>query len=72
MSLWNWDTLIYTTLNVIGLIIELFDNLDSELVAKYEFFKPITIEEIVIFMIVNRRKYRRVLIIIWNQYENCF
>ena len=59
---------------MIGLIIELFDDLDSELVAKYEFFKPITIEEIVIFMImvVNRRKYRRVLIIIWNQYENCF
>ena len=51
---------------MIGLIIELFDNLDSELVAKYEFFKPITIEEIVIFMImvVKRRKYRRVLIII--------
>ena len=59
---------------MIGLIIELFDNLDSELVAKYEFFKPITIEEIVIFMImvVKRRKYRRVLIIIWNQYESCF
>ena len=59
---------------MIGLIIELFDDLDSELVAKYEFFKPITIEEIVIFMImvVKRRKYRRVLIIIWNQYENCF
>ena len=59
---------------MIGLIIELFDDLDSELVAKYEFFKPITIEEIVIFMImvVKRRKYRRVLIIIWNQYESCF
>ena len=59
---------------MIGLIIELFDDLDSELVAEYEFFKPITIEEIVIFMImvVKRRKYRRVLIIIWNQYENCF
>ena len=59
---------------MIGLIIELFDDLDSELVAKYEFFKPITIEEIVIFMImvVKRRKYRRVLIIVWNQYENCF
>jgi len=27
------------------------NNLASELVEKYEFFKPITIEEIVIFMI---------------------